>query len=43
MRVAGCCPKYIEVIIGVVGFDMDGALGMIIGSGMEERQESLEC
>jgi len=42
-----CCSEHIEVIIGVVGFNigigMSSALGMIIGMGMEKWKESVEC
>jgi len=36
-----CCPEHIKVVIGVailnIGISMGCALGIIIGSGMEER------
>ena len=43
----GCCPEHVEVVIGVVGFDIGigvgSVLGIIIGMGMEEWHKSLEC
>jgi len=42
-----CCPDHIEVVIGAAGLDigigMGSVPGMIIGTGMGEWQESLEC